>query len=117
MVRATLFWKDGTEMKKSTESRSLMKVGQKSKSDSTTYLPWKTIPMKLQLKKGDGGKRTGMLFQIKKEHKVRQDNDRIFREAKHAYRQLYKEHAESTGEGNNSIQSSTPNKTKLSTTI
>ena len=32
-----------------------MKVGQKRKADNTTHLLWKTIPMKLHLKKvGDG---------------------------------------------------------------
>ena len=35
------------------------------------------------------------------EGKIRQRPD--FREAKHAYRRLYKEHVESTGQGNKSI--------------
>ena len=56
-----LFWKDGTKMQ-TIKSRCLMKDGQKRKSDSTTHLPWKTIPMKLHLKKGDDGKRIGLLF-------------------------------------------------------
>ena len=50
-----------------------------------------------------------------KEGPMRQRPD--FREAKHAYRQLYKEHAESTGGGNKSIHPAQQNKTKLSTTI
>ena len=36
--------------------------GQKSKSYNTTHSHWKTIPMKLQLKKGDDGRRTGTFF-------------------------------------------------------
>ena len=48
-----------------------MKVGQKRNSDNATHLPWKTIPMKLHLKKGDDEKRTGKLFLTKKEYKVR----------------------------------------------
>ena len=56
-ARAELFWKDGIELK-STASCCLMKVGQKSKSDNTTHLPWKTIPVTLQLMKGDDGKGT-----------------------------------------------------------
>ena len=61
MVRAKRFWKDGTQMPTIT-SRSLTKVGQKRKSDITTHLPCKTIPVKLHLKKGDDGKGTGKLF-------------------------------------------------------
>ena len=49
MVRAKLFWKDGTQMQ-TIKSHCLMKVGQKRKSDNTTHLPWKTIPMKLDLR-------------------------------------------------------------------
>ena len=45
MVRAKLFWKDGTQMQ-TVKSHRRMKVGQKRKSDNTTHLPWKTIPMK-----------------------------------------------------------------------
>ena len=41
------------------KSLRLMKVGQKRKSDSTTHLPWKTVPMKLHLQKGDDGKGIG----------------------------------------------------------
>ena len=50
VVRAKLFWKDGTH-----------RCRQKNKSDNTTHLPWKTIPMKLHLKKGDDGKGTGFI--------------------------------------------------------
>ena len=42
-------------------------------------------------------------FLTKKEWKVRYDSDLIFVEAKHAYRRLFKEHKESTGQGNESI--------------
>ena len=56
-VRAKLFWKDGTEMT-SAASRCLMK----SKSDNTTHLLWKTIPVKLRLQKGEDGKETGKFF-------------------------------------------------------
>ena len=43
-------------------SHCLMKVGQKRKSDSTTHLLWRTVPMKLLLQKGDDGKGTGKLI-------------------------------------------------------
>ena len=84
MVRAKLLWKDGTtdaDYQKSFQ----MKVGQQRKSDNTTHLPWRTIPMKLHLKRGDDGKGTGLLF-FKEggQGPMRQRPD--FREAKHAYR-------------------------------
>ena len=60
MVRAELFWTDDTQMQ-TIKSRCLMKVGQKRQSDNTTYLPWKTIPVKLHLN-CDDGKGTGLLF-------------------------------------------------------
>ena len=71
-------------------------------TDNTTQLLWKTIPTKLHLQKGDDGRRTGTLFLIKKERQgpIRQRPD--FRKAKQAHRQLFKEHAESTGEAINS---------------
>ena len=93
--------------------------GQKNTSDNTTHLHWKTIPTKLHLEKGDDARRTGILFLKKrkegKQGPVRQRPD--FREAKEVHRQLYKEHAESIGEGVYFHPSSTPSKTKLSTTI
>ena len=49
------------------------------------------------------------------EGKIRQRPD--FREAKHTYRRLFKEHFESTGQGNKSTPSSTTKKAKFSTTI
>ena len=61
MVRAKLLWKDGTQMQ-IIKSHCLVKVGQKRKSDNTTHLPWKTMLMKLHLKKGDDGKGTGKLL-------------------------------------------------------
>ena len=39
------------------ENRCLLTVGQKRKLKSTTHSPWKTIPMKQPLKKGDDDKR------------------------------------------------------------
>ena len=77
MVRAKLFWKDGTQMQ-TIQRHCLMKVRQKRKSDNATPLPWKTIPMRLHLKKGDDGKGTGKLF-LTKEYKARQDNGLISR--------------------------------------
>ena len=82
-VRAILFWKDGTQMQ-TIKSRCLMKVGQRRKSYNTTHLPWKTMPMKLQLKKGDDGKRTALLFWTK-EYKVRWDKDLIFVQTGHPF--------------------------------
>ena len=52
--------------------------GQKNKSDNTTHLHWKSIPVKLLLKKGDDGRRTGTLFYTKKENKVRWGNALFF---------------------------------------
>ena len=46
----------------SIKSHCLMKFGQKRKSDSTTHLPWKTIPMKLHPQRGDDGNGTEKLF-------------------------------------------------------
>ena len=60
--------------------------------------------MKLHLKKGDDGTRTGTLPLKKKKGKwgpMRQRPD--FREGKQTHRQLYKEHVESTGEGYSSV--------------
>ena len=96
-VGAKLFWNDGPQMQ-SIKSHCLMKVGQKRKSGSTTHLLWKTILMKLHLQKGDGGKGTGNIGKNKEgiEGKIRQRTD--FREAKHAYRRLYKGHVESAGQ-------------------
>ena len=60
MVIAKLFLKGGTRTQKI--SRMCLNTdGQKNKSDNTTHLHWKTIPMKLHLKKGDG-RRTGTLM-------------------------------------------------------
>ena len=103
MVLAKLFLKDGIETQ-TIKSRCLMKVGKKRKSDSTTHLPWKTIPVKLHLQKGDDdGKGTGLLFlnKVGVQGPIRQRPD--LREAKHANRRLFKEHVESTGQGNKSI--------------
>ena len=54
------------------------KMAQKNKSDNTTHLHRKTIPIKLHLKKGGDGRRTGTLFSTKKELKVRLDNSLFF---------------------------------------
>ena len=80
------------------KSRCLMK----RKSDNTTHLPWKTILMKLHLKKGDDWKKNWKFVLDKGvQGPIRQRPD--FREAKHAYRRLHKEHVESTGQRNKSI--------------
>ena len=99
---AKLFWEVVSQMQ-SIKSHCPMKVGQKRKSDSTTHLSWKTIPMKLHVQKGHDGKGTGKLFLNTRgeEDRIRQRPD--FRKAKHAHRRLYKEHVESTGQGNTSI--------------
>ena len=78
------------------QSRSLMKDGQKRKLKNTRW-PWKTIPMKQHLQKGDDGQKNWKIVSTKErvEGKIRQQPD--FREAKHAHRQLDKEYVESTG--------------------
>ena len=107
MVSAKLCLKDGIRTQNIVRI-CLNKDGQKKNQ---------TNLMKLHLQKGDDGRRTGALFFFKtterKQGPIRQRPD--FREAKQAHRQLYKEHAESTGEGIHSIHPSTPSKTKLST--
>ena len=69
MVSAKLFLEDGIETKNIARI-CLNMDGQKNKSDNTTHLHWKTNRTKPHLKKGDDGKRTGMLSKMKKEHKV-----------------------------------------------
>ena len=104
---AKLFWKDGTEIA-STARRCLKKVGQKNISGNTTNMHWKTTPMKPHLEKGDDGKKNWHIVFNKegKQGPIRQRPD--FREAKHPYRQLFKEHVESTTEGNKSIHPAQP---------
>ena len=70
--------------------------GQKNKSDNTTHSHWKTIPMKLREKNWQI-----VVNEEGKQGLMRQRPD--FCEAKHTYRQLHKEHVESTGEGNSLI--------------
>ena len=89
-----------------------MKVGQERNSDSATQFPWKTIPKKPHLQKGDDGKGTD---KEGVEGKIRQRPD--FREAKHTYGRLYKEHVESNRTRKQVNPSSTTKKAKLSTTI
>ena len=98
MVIATLFLKGGTRTQ-NIARMCLNKDGQNNKSDNTTHLPGKTIPMKLHLQTGDDGRRPD------------------FREATQAHRQLYKEHVESTGEGIDSIHIQHTKQDKISTTI
>ena len=77
MVIAKLFLKGGFRTKNIARI-CLNMDGQNNKSDNTTHLHWKTIAMKLHLKKGDDGRRTDTLLKIKKENKVRRGNALIF---------------------------------------
>ena len=61
MVRAKPFWKRWYT--DANYQKSLSDEGwTEEKSDKTTRLPWKTILMKLHLKKDEDGKGTGLLF-------------------------------------------------------
>ena len=68
-----------------------------------THLHWKIIPTKLHLKSEADFGSLGTSFQTEKELMVRLDNALIFVNAKHTYLELYKAHAESTGEGHSPI--------------
>ena len=84
------------------KSRCLRKVGQKSKSDNTTHLPWKIILMKIHLSTKGRWQRSWTIVLNKEGLQVSIGQRPDFREAKHAYRRLHKEHVESTGQGNKS---------------
>ena len=79
--------------------------------------PGRTFPWSYTCRKGTMAKELEKLFFYKEgvEGKIRQRLD--FREAKHAYRRLFKEHVESTGQVNKSIHPVQQRRQGFSTTI
>ena len=102
MVSAKLFLKDGIRM--NNIARICLNMdGQEKKSNNMTHLHWKIILSSLHLKNEARYAKSWHISLNKERNQgpIRQRPD--FREAKHTYLQLYKEHVESTGERNSPI--------------
>ena len=109
-----LFWEDGTMMQ-TIRIRCVKMLGQERKSDTTTHLPWKTVPLKPHQKEGDDGK--GNLFIVANQGvqgSIRQRPD--FSEAKRALRDYARNMLKVPDQGI-SQSSSTTKKAKCSTTV
>ena len=99
MVRAKLFWNDGLQMQ-AVKSHCMMKVGQKKKIKE--YDSRAIEDHSYQPTPEDRGRwQRNWFIVLNKGAPRRQQPD--FREAKRAYCRQFKEHVESTGQGNQPI--------------